>query len=166
VKCSVEGCAHSTTRVIKGMCVNHYQAQYEATHPEYVRKKLASSREWFLNHKELCKSYHKSSKNRFRNFVNCAKRRGLEVSINFEQWVALVIGAVCVYCGGNLPQLGSGVDRKNSALGYVVDNVVPCCTACNQIKGEDNITYAEMLYLMPLLRQFRTNRLAQAAHKI
>ena len=165
MNCSIEGCKYKPSRLIKGLCANHYQAQYETTHPDYVNKKQQSSKAWAQSHRELYRSYHKAPKNRFHNFVNCAKRRGLEVSLSFDQWTVVVIERFCEYCGGALPEIGSGVDRKDSAKGYILGNVVPCCTVCNQIKGEDNITYEEMKYLMPLLKKFRNNALAVAAHK-
>ena len=37
-----------------------------------------------------------------------------------------------------------GVDRVDSDLGYQLDNLVPCCFVCNQIKG-DRFTVAEMV---------------------
>ena len=38
--------------------------------------------------------------------------------------------APCEYCGGE----ATGFDRVDSELGYVLDNVVPACAACNTMK--------------------------------
>lgn len=51
----------------------------------------------------------------------------------------------CYYCGA-LPEkrpsqrgrssiLASGIDRVDNNVGYIADNVVPCCTWCNQAKN-------------------------------
>ncbi|MEH3053418.1 MAG: hypothetical protein PGN13_05320 [Patulibacter minatonensis] len=37
-----------------------------------------------------------------------------------------------------------GVDRVDDTLGYVAENLVPCCFVCNQVKG-DRFSEAEML---------------------
>lgn len=64
----------------------------------------------------------------------------------------------CHYCGiaeSDLPRVRMksqiqrgvkvmGVDRVDSDLGYQLDNLVPCCFVCNQIKG-DRFTVAEMV---------------------
>lgn len=66
---------------------------------------------------------------------NAARLRDYPVTITFAQYKQLVSGAVCHYCSGPLPRAGSGVDRIDSALGYVPGNVVPCCTKCNRAKN-------------------------------
>lgn len=44
----------------------------------------------------------------------------------------------CHYCGGySVKYQGNvinGIDRVNSKLGYVSDNIVPCCVICNRMK--------------------------------
>ena len=68
----------------------------------------------------------------------------------------------CRYCGISeiqLLQVGMksqiqrpvkvmGVDRQDSSRGYVVDNLVPCCFVCNQVKG-DRFTADEMAMIGP-----------------
>lgn len=81
-----------------------------------------------------------------------AKRRKLEFTITKEEYSQLRLFR-CIYCGGALPKTG-GIDRMDSRLGYVTGNVVPCCWDCNVIK-RDLLTYDEMRYIMPLLKQFR-----------
>ena len=153
--CSVVDCKHTTLVFIKGMCFNHYQKDYEDTHPEYKEKKRRTSKAWALYNKDRAANLHERPKNRFRNFINCAKRRNKEVTISFEEWTSLVMDKFCHYCQGKLPLKGSALDRKDSSGSYNVENVVPCCTSCNSIRGADNITYEEMLYIMPLLKAFR-----------
>ncbi len=38
----------------------------------------------------------------------------------------------CYYCGCKIETIG--LDRKNSKIGYVIENVIPCCFDCNWMK--------------------------------
>jgi hypothetical protein len=38
----------------------------------------------------------------------------------------------CYYCGDQIN--GLGIDRVNNEKGYVLNNVVPCCSKCNFMK--------------------------------
>lgn len=78
-----------------------------------------------------------------------AKRRELEVSITFEQYQEVTTGP-CFYCGGSLPEGGTGLDRINSTIGYVWGNVRACCTQCNMAKG----CYTELEFKEWALRLF------------
>jgi hypothetical protein len=63
-----------------------------------------------------------------------AKKRRIAVELDVMDVFMLRVG-LCTYCGGGLPLYGGGLDRKDSSLGYVVGNVVPCCYDCNTAKG-------------------------------
>lgn len=161
--CSVPDCKYTTTRMCAGMCFNHYQKVYEETHPDYVARKRITSRAWARKKYATISAYHRQPIYRYKNLIHCARRRELSCTVTFEQWCQLVIDKKCTYCEGFLPPIGSALDRKNSQLGYETENVVACCTACNEIKGEDNISHEEMLYLIPLLMAYRSSRLAKSA---
>jgi hypothetical protein len=50
----------------------------------------------------------------------------------------LLINKSCYYCSNKLGTktiYGAGLDRLNNDLGYELNNVVPCCTFCNYIRG-------------------------------
>lgn len=89
-----------------------------------------------------------------------AKKRGLPWSLSIEE-VIHIIKDKCFYCGvepessfnayknRRLPKWRytkelleqswiktNGIDRINSAKGYSLDNVVPCCKICNQAKND------------------------------
>jgi len=51
-----------------------------------------------------------------------------------------------------------GVDRVDSAAGYTIDNLVPCCFVCNQIKG-DRFTAEEMTVVGPAVGEIWSWRL-------
>lgn len=72
---------------------------------------------------------------RYASVKGNATQRGFEFSITREEYVTLVTEAGCYYCGGDLPARGGGLDRLDNAMGYTLDNVVPCCFRCNVDRG-------------------------------
>jgi len=87
------------------------------------------------------------SKNRAFNALKVsAKKRGLNVSINFKQFLD-ISKKNCYYCNANPAERGvnkpwqekallNGIDRKNNKDGYSLENCVPCCTMCNRSKNK------------------------------
>ncbi len=64
-----------------------------------------------------------------------ARTRGLVFCISDDHAKSL-FQKPCYYCGF-LPDDGSlnGIDRVDSLVGYIQENVVPCCKRCNMAKG-------------------------------
>ena len=73
---------------------------------------------------------------RFKNLKSSSKQRKLEVTITLAEYTELC-KQVCHYCSASLEKhTGSGLDRKDNAIGYTLENTVTCCSACNAGKGE------------------------------
>lgn len=70
---------------------------------------------------------------RLRFYEWSSKKRGLEFNISLGQFESLTSGA-CFYCGGVEERLG--LDRVDSSIGYIIDNVVGCCRRCNVAKND------------------------------
>jgi hypothetical protein len=83
-----------------------------------------------------------------------ANERGLDFSLEKDSFRHLT-QMNCYYCGDepkdffkpkapNGGYLSNGIDRKDNAMGYTIENCVPCCRICNQMKSnksyEDFIT--------------------------
>lgn len=92
--------------------------------------------------------------NRYCEYRNNAKRRKIEFEITVGEFEKIV-SQECHYCGGyskdrNEHSRGNGIDRKNSKIGYVYKNCVPCCATCNFVKNimpyEEFIKYIRSLY--------------------
>jgi hypothetical protein len=73
-----------------------------------------------------------------------AKARGLCWEIGLPEFRYLTSQS-CHYCGlppSNKTKRGdeiftySGLDRKDNAVGYKTENVVPCCSICNRFKSK------------------------------
>lgn len=91
---------------------------------------------------------------RYPEYRNNARRRGIEFLLTVNEFNYLV-SMQCHYCGGNSvdnneKSRGNGIDRKNSKVGYILQNCVPCCSTCNFVKNqmpyEKFIKYIKNLY--------------------
>lgn len=135
----------------KGVCRKHWKKLPHVRAKEYA---------WAKAHADKVKVYSKKSNRqpmrRYGNAKARAKQRGLEFSLSFEQWYALIKPNVCTYCGGILGETMGGLDRMDNAHGYTPNNSVPCCGICNDIKGE-NLSYTEMLEVARLLKRLRNS---------
>jgi hypothetical protein len=107
-------------------------------------------------------SYRKS----YRTYTKNAQKCGREFSLILEEFIHIIIQD-CFYCDGK-PKLfnayfnsegelhehyknkdsvsvnsanvyTNGVDRIDNSRGYLLDNCVPCCWDCNQMKGGKSI---------------------------
>jgi 5-methylcytosine-specific restriction endonuclease McrA len=85
-----------------------------------------------------------------------AKRHGHDWTLSWEQYEEL-IRRCCEYCGLSLPEVSTGLDRKDSSRGYTPDNVVPCCRECNVAKNAW-FTYEEFLTIGPAIRAVKLAR--------
>ena len=91
----------------------------------------------------------------FYELQKASRRRSLPISLTLSEFEELAKKCSCTYCGKPIKwdRRNYNLDRKDSDLGYTVDNVVVCCKECNRIKG--NIySYEQMLKLGIVLRTF------------
>jgi 5-methylcytosine-specific restriction endonuclease McrA len=64
-----------------------------------------------------------------------AKRRKYDFEMTKEQYLDL-IDSPCTYCRRAITDTNkSGIDRRDSAKGYINGNMNPCCGECNFMKG-------------------------------
>ena len=110
--------------------------------------------------KENKRARNRDPKYRFVYSVTRTKERGMTWDLTLEQYAAMITNTKCHYCGEDAPKTGTGLDRKNSYLGYSEENCVPCCRRCNEIRGKDNISYSEMFEVIKLLRELRSKQCA------
>lgn len=72
-----------------------------------------------------------------------AKRKGLAFELAKAEFVELC-ARECSYCGVEPENVRqgyryNGLDRIDNGLGYTLDNVTPCCSACNVAKGTKTV---------------------------
>jgi hypothetical protein len=76
---------------------------------------------------------------------------------NFNYYSEIIKDKCCHYCWGTLSPTGHGLDRMDNSRPHTADNVVPCCTFCNDRKGH-LFSYDEMMLLAPALREIQKLR--------
>lgn len=81
------------------------------------------------------RKYVRTSKGKYNTFCGYAQRRNLIVGLDYDDFCS-INSLPCFYCGGKLPETGCGLDRIDSSLGYLSNNVRPCCRICNQAKSD------------------------------
>jgi len=95
---------------------------------------LTKGQRWRQRHPERIKRFERTISGRYSALKTAAKIRGHEMTITYDEY-AVLISQLCFYCGGKLPEVGHGIDRVNSDIGYTQGNVRPCCTHCNRAKS-------------------------------
>jgi hypothetical protein len=92
---------------------------------------------------------------RYSEYRNNARRRNLCFQLTPDEFKELV-EQPCHYCGGfsierNPSSRGNGIDRKDSNVGYIYNNCLPCCATCNFFKN--TMKYSQFLkYIRDLYR--------------
>ena len=142
--------AHRAERLI------YYKKYYKLNR----EKRIAFGKNSRKTHVEEIRQYHRTAAGRFLNLKRAAKQRGIAIHLTLEEYVQLVGGGICCYCGAPLPETGSGLDRKNSSGDYSAENCVPAGAACNSIRGEDLIAHDEMFEVIKFLRLLRRKNAA------
>ena len=104
-----------------------------------MERKKNATKKWHLAHPEKLKQasykHMRTVKGKYTSLKANAKAREHIVNISFEEF-ALLMSQPCFYCGGVLPSTGGSLDRVNSSLGYISNNVRPCCLRCNRAKND------------------------------
>ena len=92
------------------------------------------------NRKAVVQRYNPTVKNRLQNrfssYKSRAKKRDVIFRLTIEQF-ALITSKPCIYCGGFIEGKDfCGIDRLDSAKGYLFENCVSCCYKCNLMKRD------------------------------
>lgn len=109
-------------------------------------------------------------KHLYNNLIASSKRVGRIVELSLEQATSLY-KSNCYYCNRTPSNLYksttrtkhqvsyTGIDRKDSARGYELNNVVPCCYSCNRAKMD--LSQDEFYKLVSDIYCFRVQRLSR-----
>jgi hypothetical protein len=105
-----------------------------------------------------------STKTRYRKSRYEAKRRDLDWLLSYVEYDGLISDMLCHYCVCTIDnQYGIGLDRLDNTKGYIIDNVVRCCSVCNTAKS-DFFTPDEMKMLGATIKTIRSLRSSKSAH--
>lgn len=90
--------------------------------------------------------------NRLYQYRRDAARRGHAFLLGDDEAMGMFVSR-CHYCGREpyhwyrqADRPYNGIDRMNPKIGYETGNVVPCCKACNRLKG--SLQYDEFVEIM------------------
>lgn len=117
-----------------------YVKNYRDSHKE---EKSEYNKSHYSLHSEDIKSYHKEMnktlRGRFRTLKYAAKKRKRELNLTFDQYSTEVIKP-CFYCNDHFRKneigTGVGLDRVDNSKGYILENIVSCCSHCNYLKSD------------------------------
>lgn len=84
---------------------------------------------------------------RFMSIKTRARRNNWEFNLTLND-VETIMNSPCCYCGSSLSL--SEIDRKDSAAGYVQENVAAACRRCNTLKNKF-ISYDDMRRIVEIL---------------
>jgi hypothetical protein len=65
-------------------------------------------------------------------------RRKIQFLLSFDEYKE-VATQPCYYCNSDQIYQGTGLDRVDNTMGYIITNVVSCCGTCNQMKSNHHI---------------------------
>lgn len=116
--------------------------QWKIGNKEKIRK---WKKEWAasVEGKKSRRTYYKNNPScMYKLYTKSAAKRQIEFTLNKEDFIKLLM-LPCAYCG-KIPLNESdrnGLDRVDNTKGYILDNVVPCCFDCNQMKGKKSVEH-------------------------
>ncbi len=135
------------------------------SYKKHQNKHLKNKKDYYNKNKEvIIAKVQKYAKDKqyeviYRHMKYGSKKRGFGVlQMTFDEFVEFRERyKECHYCHNELPQRGSGMDRVDNSIGYLISNVVPCCTVCNKIRG-DNLTHEETVVAIKAVLDFRNRK--------
>ena len=68
------------------------------------------------------------------HYVKSAQKRRIDFAISKTVFQDLIVKP-CIYCGYVKEGEVNGLDRLDNNKGYLQENLVPCCSTCNLLKG-------------------------------
>lgn len=143
---------HREWRAKNRKTVRTSENKWRSKTPSYRKKMKAYAK----SYRPIKNEKRQLPESRYQYSLQLSARRKKSWAISFENYLQL-IKKPCHYCFGPLSQFGVGLDRKDSSLGYELDNVVPCCGDCNMIKGRA-LSYDEMVIAMKAINFYRKNK--------
>lgn len=95
-----------------------------------------------------------SYKWRLQRLKHKSKSKNYKLDINLDTYTSL-LDKGCHYCYSLLnKETGAGLDRVDNSKGYTLDNVIPCCGKCNQVRNV-HLTKEEMEIAMKAVLKYR-----------
>lgn len=123
--------------------------KYAAAH--YQRQMADPAQRLALRTAEQARYIRSKEHSKWAAYRSTDKKNGRSCDLPWDAAYALMISA-CHYCGGE----SGGLDRRDSARGHDLDNVVPACWRCNSVLTDLPAQAKDLL--APGLRAVRESR--------
>jgi hypothetical protein len=108
----------------------------------YKRQNADAAQHWRDANPALVEAQNKRNKvsreYQYRVCFQRARQAKLEFKLSFDDYIGIV-NLPCKYCATISTRGFNGVDREDSAIGYIVGNCVSCCSACNYMKSTKSV---------------------------
>ena len=102
-----------------------------------------------------CQSIRAKASKMISSYKARDKKIGLSVcDITIDWMIGNILTKPCTYCGDTKR---IGCDRIDNSKGHTMDNVVPCCVECNNVRN-DFFSYREMLRLGETIKEIKQKR--------
>jgi len=120
-------------RYICKQCANEYNKNFSKTaeQKEHKRKYAIKYRKTSETYKKYCDTPNYA----YTQYKASSKTRKLLFDITFEDFLTFW-RIPCYYCNDSIETIG--LDRIDSSKGYIINNIVSCCTKCNYMKRDLN----------------------------
>lgn len=117
---------------------NYRYRRYGENAEEYLRKCRETQRRRREQRPEEAAAYRllfqKTIGYKWSYYRTSANSKGIQWDLTRDDFATLC-EAPCWFCGENVDGDLNGIDRLDSDVGYVLENVRACCTGCNMAKG-------------------------------
>lgn len=100
-------------------------------------------------------TYYQLPQRKYYDYRHNSNKRSREFALTFDQFMTFW-QKPCRYCTEAIPTIG--LDRLDNTKGYLLTNIVPCCSECNRIRS-NKFTYQEMITCIgPALQEVKKLR--------
>lgn len=124
--------------------MNYRQRQIENDMDGYLKKNAENAKQWRENNPEKVVDNNENKKNskqlQYTVYSRTARDKRLDFDLSFSDFNNIV-SEPCYYCDIIQDKGFNGIDRKDSNIGYTLDNCVSSCTMCNFMKGSYGVDY-------------------------
>lgn len=124
--------------------MNYRQRQIEKDIDGYHKRQAENVKRWKENNPErsaeIKMKLYDSTSGQYNIYKRSADQRNIQFCLDFQLYESIV-RSPCVYCNDMQERGFNGIDRVDSAVGYVESNCQSCCQMCNYMKGCCSVDY-------------------------
>lgn len=146
--------------------ISEYNSAYHTLHADTIREKrkepdILRHADYNEKNREVLsvkgRTYRFTLNGKYATSRAGARSRNLPWDLTLEEFTSFW-QKPCAYCSHDIETIG--LDRIDNALGYSLENVRPCCSVCNYVRGNE-FTPEEMKDIMgPAVRAVKEQRAA------